>query len=681
MMDIQALLDQEQLEKFNQSFRSGSKKAVELDEDDLGFNPDYDSTRGSPVREREEGDKLWIDTEQVKAWIKACDKRHGDHCQPARSDFVRPYWLIDVKRACLVRAPPDAVYVALSYVWGTSALGSASSTNLDELQKEGSLLSAGIPLTIRHIIQLLPLLDETYLWVDRLCIIQDDDSSKQKHINNMAHIYSNARMTVVMAAGEDANHGLRGIPDISPPRRDRKEDRVFFNGVYPSQTAHQLTRFSGIPQTKWYSRGWTLQEIVFSRRTLYFTERHVFWECHCGTWTENSTAIRTVERTLKCHKVLSDIFRDSYFPPWPNLHMYLQLVAAYNNRELTFDTDILAAFAGITTSLSSTFHGGFLFGLPELFLDVALLWRPLGPCRRRRSQREKNRKRKPEPFCTETAFPSWSWVGWQAEVDPLSWKCGYDYIKNTSLMSWPGSTYDSILKAGTSYRLKPTVRWYIADGLNSPSRPVIDGYKTHQGSKDTPTGWTRYSLPFEGPEEAEYIYHSDRRTRFCFPIPMPCGQRESSLSPKDGPFLYCKTTRAYFYLEKPSRGEIIISLLDEKRQWAGVIRANLERRHRPIPRKRRYGVDSTTQLEYVNSTAPQEFISISEGNARNDRNEATLLEEWNFPRRPRTEQLYEFVHVLWVKRVRGICYRKGVGRVLKSSWLEGKPESVEVTLG
>src|SRR5689334_2467772 len=120
--------------------------------------------------------------------------------------------------------------------------------------------------------------------------------------------------------------------------------------------------------------------------------------------------------------------------------MYLQLVSAYNTRDLTFDDDVLAAFAGITTSLSS-FEGGFLFGLPELFLDVAMLWRPLGPCRRRAASPRGDPTHR-------SALPSWSWIGWQMDMDPLSWKCGYDYIKSTSSISWPKSKYDTLVRTG-----------------------------------------------------------------------------------------------------------------------------------------------------------------------------------------------------------------------------------------
>ncbi|KAI0865669.1 HET-domain-containing protein [Xylaria cubensis] len=618
-------------------------------------------------------DPRWIDINLVKAWIYGCKTRHGAHCNIIRKDKITPYWLIDTGEARIVHLSTPVTYVALSYVWGSTASGLACQSNLKQLQKPGFLLGLAIPRTIRDVISVLRLLGERYLWVDRLCIIQDDDKDKERHINNMASIYSNACMTLVVATGDDADYGLRGISGITPAlnRKKRRFVRPF------RATEHQLTRVFGVPTSKWYSRGWTLQEIVFSRRTLYFTGTGVFWECHCHTWSEDTSERRLLWSNSKCNEKLADIFRDSYFPSWPNLHMYLQLVTAYNNRQLTFDDDILAAFAGITTSLNSSFQGGFLFGLPEIFLDVALLWRPMGPCRRRSPCEDELKTRNKQG----AAFPSWSWIGWQTEIDPQSWKCGYDYIKSTDVVSWPDSKYNIPLRAGSSWRLKPTVQWYVADGLSSPTRPVISDYKRHQRSRDIPAGWSRYSLPFEGLAEADFVHSSDMKTRFRFPVPLPSDKDTSWPSIQEGSFLFCRTTRAYFLMEPLPPGRIVTSLFDESGMWAGVIRMQVEEEGFVRPKDEKDMTELPEPRKDSSGLQKEEFIAISEGNARNRWNEAGFLEEWSFAERPRKTPLYEFFNVLCITRQDGICFRKGVGRVLKNVWLSQKPETLEVTLG
>ncbi|KAI1109253.1 HET-domain-containing protein [Nemania sp. NC0429] len=628
---VRAREEQAQLDNFLRHRRPGVPESQTWMDFKGHYNPNYDSTKSSPI-EKHKKDANWIDMDQLKAWIYGCNARHGAHCDPIRKDKIAPYWLIDTSDACIVHAATSVTYVALSYVWGSTTSGLACQDNLEQLQEPGSLLSPAMPRTIRDVISVVRLLGERYLWVDRLCIVQDDDKDKNKHINNMASIYSNACMTLVVATGDDAEHWLRGISGIS----------------LKSATVPR-------PSYKWYTRGWTLQEIVFSRRALYFTETGAFWECHCHTWSEDTPTTDLSWCNSKCNNKLSDIFRDSYFPSWPNLHMYLQLVAAYSNRQLTFDEDIVAAF---------------------IFLDVALLWRPMGPCRRRvPPEGERNKP------CA--ALPSWSWVGWQTEVDPRSWKCGYDYLTHTNVVAWPGSIYDEFLKTASSWKLEPTVQWYVADGLSSPTRPVIGDYKQHQRYRETPAGWSRYKLPFESPEEAEFAHVSGMKTRFRFPLPLPSDKDASRGSIRAGPFLFCRTTRAYLLMEALLPCRIVSSLYDKDKTWAGVIRMQVEEEGfaRPATEGKMIELPDGDEDcdEGGNSLRKEEeFIAISEGSARDGWDEAGFLEEWCFAERAKHTLFYEFFNVLCVMRRGGICYRKGVGRVLKSVWASQEPETLEV---
>jgi hypothetical protein len=108
-----------------------------------------------------------------------------------------------------------------------------------------------------------------------------------------------------------------------------------------------------------------------------FSAHRVQWKCACGSSLEDLTpppASAVISQYIQSQdKVFSTLI--------PNLCDYADLV--YNYRQFTFPEDALAAFAGITSALSHTFYGGFICGLPTLFLDVALAWQPDGTCERR----------------------------------------------------------------------------------------------------------------------------------------------------------------------------------------------------------------------------------------------------------------------------------------------------------
>jgi hypothetical protein len=104
---------------------------------------------------------------------------------------------------------------------------------------------------------------------------------------------------------------------------------------------------------------------------------------------------------------------------WPELHGYRQLVCDFSCKDLTYPKDVVDSFSGVTTLLSDVFYGGFLYGLPEIFFGVALLWIISGPATRRNPKRQN---------CSKSSLPSWSWMGWQGSIGLRDWFSGGDYL-------------------------------------------------------------------------------------------------------------------------------------------------------------------------------------------------------------------------------------------------------------
>jgi hypothetical protein len=200
--------------------------------------------------------KAEIDPAQILEWLQKCRTEHHEQCQtPETRAFVelQPYLLvIDSHEHCLTKLPHKGRYLALSYVWGGVDRSQTKLENVKELCTPGGLNRIGgtIPKTITDAISLVNLLGERYLWVDALCIVQDDNASKQSMIDRMHMVYQNAFLTLIAATGADANPGL---PGVSSHRKEEQHVASLSDGLKFIFPMHYLA----INTSTWASRGWT----------------------------------------------------------------------------------------------------------------------------------------------------------------------------------------------------------------------------------------------------------------------------------------------------------------------------------------------------------------------------------------------------------------------------------------
>lgn len=159
-----------------------------------------------------------VDVRRIKYWLGDCKAYHGSPCLPAawRDLDLHGVRMVDVKRHCIVVAPPGCQYLALSYCWGDGSKTEhlkLTTANFAQLHTPGELSkdNVRVPSTIRDAIYQTECLDYKYLWVDALCIVQDNTAEKKVQLNLMDRLYKSATLTVVAAAGADAWSGLPGV--------------------------------------------------------------------------------------------------------------------------------------------------------------------------------------------------------------------------------------------------------------------------------------------------------------------------------------------------------------------------------------------------------------------------------------------------------------------------------------
>ena len=590
-------------------------------------------------------DSQKVDVTLLRKWIGCCQASHGAECLSSElPPPLHPIYLIDVEAGCLVHLSTDSRYIALSYVWGSATAFQATKSNLTYLQRPGSIKADGgdltIPNTIRDAFRLVSLLGERYLWVDTICIIQDDHEMKQRNLNSMASIYANAYFTIVAADGKDHNHGLRGIGGNAKPRNVNCGIIRFHDGQ--EMIAHRI-RPVDLEDTVWGSRGWTYQEGLFSRRALIFNGL-VSWICRRSVWEENvCSPTEDVEYAPRHRLKTWTLGLAAQIPRWPDLSRWADLVGQFNQRKLTFDTDVIDAFSGATSAFNSQFSSGILWGLPEIYFDYCILWKSRTALRRRITP-------------SAATLPSWSWVGWEGEINLVG--------------VWPIITGTPRLD-NQAVQVQPIVEWYKSSTLTANPVLVKNTYHRLQRtysdseSKELPAGWTQ-SMYLDG--TPYYTNSTVPSVHFRYPLPLTNDNNESLPNNRDR-FLCFKARRAWLFLgptaapAHPTWTCCPVCLVDEEGGWAGVLQLGT------LPSDRPPAGESC------------ELIALSLGTAVNNGDYLGILDEWRLPERPRDAEFYRFYNVMCIEWENGIAYRRAVGTVYKEMWERQALEDINVVLG
>lgn len=91
-----------------------------------------------------------------------------------------------------------ANYAALSYCWGGHNPMTTTSTTLR--QHESGFHKSSMPPLFQDVVSVALCLNIHFLWIDALCIVQDDLSEWEKEAERMADVFSNACITIAATA-------------------------------------------------------------------------------------------------------------------------------------------------------------------------------------------------------------------------------------------------------------------------------------------------------------------------------------------------------------------------------------------------------------------------------------------------------------------------------------------------
>ncbi|KAK0671525.1 heterokaryon incompatibility protein-domain-containing protein [Cercophora samala] len=583
-----------------------------------------------------------IDISSLKRWPEYCEKHH-DNCRSDPTGTESPLTdiiLIDVEEHRLVQFPTAPKYTTLSYVWGVLPdILETRISNFASLQLPNALAAPEIlprlPQTIRDAINVTRDMGERYLWVDRLCIIQDDEANKAQQIASMASIYARGQFTIIAADGADANAGLHGVSSSRPfpplPVLELSPDCR----LRPGPETEEARYF-----TAWHNRAWTLQERLLSRRSLIFFRGSVIWQCKCSLWAEGVAGepdgIARDETWYAEKKRPAHLAFDRHFilelktPKHPDFRYFEGLVRQYQRRKMTYQADGLRAFSGILDVLSRTYREGFLYGMPKNFFDVAMLWEPQAG----------SKPRVVAPGSDELMFPSWSWVSFGGSV-----------ANNLS---------DHTFGNNPSIELTPVVKWY--------------------------------NVPADG--QVSFV----NLTSHLFRMIKQGGVGGLDLSFFDVPTIdMSKVAMGKDRWDWLLHGSVMTAALrvqPERVEPGRLVRVAWEEEIEPFVNYHftdnsgkifgRLKVPFTEEEAVLRKDAMCECIVISEGKAYYTRSKwlkEIYLPEWKLNDEICELEEYEFYNVLWVERRDGIAYRRGSGTVWKEGWHRQNPEVRDIILG
>ncbi|KIW99594.1 uncharacterized protein Z518_11007 [Rhinocladiella mackenziei CBS 650.93] len=337
-------------------------------------------------------------------------------------------------------------YLALSYCWGTSQYLITTSHNYE--QQRRNIRWSSLPATYRDAIEFTRAIGYRYLWIDALCIIQDDKEDWNHEASHMADIYSEA---VLVISAANANHVGFGF------FHERLGSRSFKNKLKrgPDEPTHVLVQeptihsnIIGNPgiEEQWpvFRRAWTLQERMLATRLVHFTTGEIIWECASMCACECGHLEATNAVTSRRRYDLSSLDRIS---DTERANLWDELGFSYQNRLITQDKDRLSALSGLAHRFQNDGLGQYLAGFWSNFAISMLLW-----------EVKKGRK------ATEYIAPSWSWASIHGRL-----------ARNDSIE--PNDRFDAILEDCGSEPATTDPYGPILEGSGyvTLSSPCIDG--------------------------------------------------------------------------------------------------------------------------------------------------------------------------------------------------------------
>lgn len=282
----------------------------------------------------------------------------------------------------MTTTPP---YATLSYCWGLEPFTMLTEATLDSFFEDIPIHT--LPQTFKDAIQITKAFGLSHVWIDALCIIQQDESDWSREAGRMWSVYGGSQINIAASSASDAHGGCLFHTEQTGFRaRTPTSDRYVLRGFYLRGCYEETVDKSALA-----TRSWAFQEKVLAPRTVHCGDKGFTWECRTHTLLENSGPIT--------RHVLDESLRQLIVPesePWE----WDLVIRNYSKTNSTHDSDRLPALSGIASRQFEAQPYNYLAGMWRDGLLIAqLLWHTYPPNKRSRQ-----------------TVPTWSWASVNSPV-------------------------------------------------------------------------------------------------------------------------------------------------------------------------------------------------------------------------------------------------------------------------
>lgn len=335
--------------------------------------------------------------------IQDCKDKHG-HAEHEKGDApTRILRIEDNGQTITLREGKniEGGYAALSHCWGDGPQLTLNTGSVTKLTKGINITD--LPKTFQDAVWVVNQLGISHLWIDSVCIFQDDPSDWARESARMAKVYGNSTVTIAASRAANSSEGFLEKRTqrnyvAAPFRHGQVSGEIL---IFPLHIRNvgDTSRYARLEDEPLTNRGWVLQERYLSPRTIHFDSSQVCFECKRAFITEDGCSASPSRLNWQ------------YSLPSPNSWEtdWKQVVCLYSQRKLSMKTDKLPAIAGIAEYFSkiaaaASIDNRYLAGLWRNNIIFDLCWQ---------IDTRKDYQRRDSQF----QAPTWSW----ASLDTAIW--------------------------------------------------------------------------------------------------------------------------------------------------------------------------------------------------------------------------------------------------------------------